>query len=457
MAIEKQKDVIQLYMSKLDPSKFLSKEEEQDISKKIQDTTDAIFEACLPYPVFRDQLYKLKASIARNDNKMSKVLKNFEEDASPEEYETFHKRFDRLFKAIEDEKPIAFHMRGLNFTNSTIVTMTSPIKKLYREYTDIEENIKRGYKFLEIDSKAKYEQLVERCMENKSYLNKVSRELYCTPDVVLKHIRSVEDGLRRIEEMDFSGEFKDIKEIYNKITSLESDVEHLRNRLIEANLALVINRAKRFMKCNIDFEDLIQEGNIGLIKAVDKFEYTKGFRLTTYATWWIDQAIRRAISNKEKLVRIPIHIQDRLQKINTSYFKLCQENKGEPSYAQISADTGIDVEEVTRIMTSALHEVGLETQISEGVSINDVLQSEEVSPQAAASAIIFQEKLRSVLALLKPKYEKVIRLRFGIGEVNDHTLEEIGQYLGLTKERIRQIEKKALGQLAQKDKLKDGI
>jgi len=444
-------------MSKLSSSKFLSKPEEQEICKKIQDTTDTILTTCLPYPVFRDQMYKLKASIARNDNKMSKVLKNFEEDASKEDYEMFRKRFNRLFKAIENQKPIEHHMRGLHFTNSTIVIMTAPIKKMYREYTNIEHTIKRSFDFLEIKSYAEYNELVERCMASKKTLNKVARKLYCVPDVVVKHLRTIEDGMRQVKEMDFSGEFKDVKELYKKIESLELGVEHLRNRLIEANLALVINRARRFIKCNLDFEDLIQEGNIGLIKAVDKFEYTKGFRLTTYATWWIDQAIRRAISNKEKLVRIPIHIQDRLQKINASYFELSQQLKREPSHAEIAKDTEIELEEVTRIMTSALHEVGIDTYISEGVSINDMLQSEQTSPQQAASLVIFQEKLRSVLALLKPKYEKVIRLRFGIGEVTDHTLEEIGQYLGLTKERIRQIEKKSLGHLSDKSDLKGGI
>tara|TARA_R110000868_G_C10973188_1_gene771454 strand:- start:9344 stop:10735 length:1392 start_codon:yes stop_codon:yes gene_type:complete len=463
MAKVKEQDVIQAYMSKMDAKKYLSKIEEQRICKIVQDATDRILETCLPYPIFRKQLIKLKESVDRNSNKILKILKHVDEETSKSEVKQLIKLFDKVILSIENNRGIKGHVKNLNFTNSTILNMVNPIKEAYREYIQIEEALATSFNFLELESDEDFDEFVQKAAKSKTFLEQTARSLYTKDVVVSKHIRNIIDLRTQLEAFNAMPDYKDIKKLHSEIEVLESEVQVHRNTLIEANLPLVISRAKKFIKSNLEFEDLIQEGNIGLIKAVDKFEHDKGFRLTTYATWWIDQAIRRGISNKSAVVRIPIHIQDRLQKINKAYFMLLQKLGKEPTLIEITKEVQkdkrlkIDLEEVTKIMTSALHEVSLDTTISEGISINDVLVSQTESPIETTSKIVFQEKLRAALALLQPKYEKVIRLRFGIGETSDHTLEEIGQHLGLTKERIRQIEKRALGQMSKKKGIKDGF
>ena len=250
------------------------------------------------------------------------------------------------------------------------------------------------------------------------------------------------------------------EEVELAIRMSEGDVA-AKKRLSEANLRLVVSIAKRYVGRGMQFLDLIQEGNLGLIKAVEKFDHTKGFKFSTYATWWIRQAITRAIADQARTIRIPVHMVETLNKVKKVNSQLLHENGHEPTNEQIAEKLEMPVEKVREIMRVAQEPVSLETPIGEEEDshLGDFIPDEDApAPSDVASHTMLKEQLAEVLSTLTPREEKVLRLRFGLEDGRSRTLEEVGKEFNVTRERIRQIEAKALRKLrhpSRSKKLKD--
>ena len=302
----------------------------------------------------------------------------------------------------------------------------------------------------------------------RMYLKEIGKVPLLNPDEEIVLAQAMSAGneakakLDELEEQRKRGETPDITpEEEAQLRKVFKKGESSKQKLAEANLRLVVSIAKRYVGRGMLFLDLIQEGNLGLIKAVEKFDYTKGYKFSTYATWWIRQAITRAIADQARTIRIPVHMVETINKVIRVSRQLLQELGDDPSPNEIAAEMGMPVEKVREILKIAQEPVSLETPIGEEEDshLGDFIPDEGASePSEAASFTLLKEQLMDVLSTLTPREEKVLKLRFGIEDGRTRTLEEVGKEFNVTRERIRQIEAKALRKLrhpSRSKKLKD--
>ena len=302
----------------------------------------------------------------------------------------------------------------------------------------------------------------------RMYLKEIGKVPLLNPDEEIVLAQAMSAGneakakLDELEERRKNGETPDITpEEEAQLRKVYKKGESSKQKLAEANLRLVVSIAKRYVGRGMLFLDLIQEGNLGLIKAVEKFDYTKGYKFSTYATWWIRQAITRAIADQARTIRIPVHMVETINKVIRVSRQLLQELGHDPSPNEIAAEMGMPVEKVREILKIAQEPVSLETPIGEEEDshLGDFIPDEGASePSEAASFTLLKEQLMDVLSTLTPREEKVLKLRFGIEDGRTRTLEEVGKEFNVTRERIRQIEAKALRKLrhpSRSKKLKD--
>ena len=263
--------------------------------------------------------------------------------------------------------------------------------------------------------------------------------------VLVEIIRKITQRTKSMND----GEAKTVKQKLMELSEIDNGLKAVKDRLVQANLRLVINIAKKYTNNGLSFLDLVQEGNMGLMKAADKFDYQKGCKFSTYSTWWIRQAITRAIADCGLTIRIPIHILEAKNKIGKATVALFQELRKEPNREEISLKAGLPLEKVRKIMRISGGAVSIETPIGDDESkLGDFIADVKApSPFMEFVDVSLREEIDKVLSTLAPREEKVIRMRFGIGEKRDSTLEEVGDVFGLTRERIRQIEVKALRRL----------
>ena len=469
-SLGKSNDPVRIYLRKMGSVALLSREGEVVIAKKIENEENNILNRVLQLPIGRETIAGMARRFVADEVRMKMFIKGFDDDeASSNEQEHAEKVREqtREFLKTYDKFEALVNTPAAKRSAKDSKKLADLEDQVYGALKDL--NINRRMLLTTIDRLAEFANTIREARQDMTYY---AKRMETSEDVLAKHIAEkpqtpfgkasdrewqrvvrnfqvAQDAIRRCHE-DSKLTADEITGAFNDLATLRQRAEAAKRELVEANLRLVVSIAKKYTNRGLQFLDLIQEGNIGLMKAVEKFEYRRGYKFSTYATWWIRQAITRAIADQARTIRIPVHMIETINKLIRTSRYLVQEMGREPTPEEIAARMEMSVDKVRKVLKIAVEPISLETPIGEEEDnhIGDFLEDKsQSSPSDAVLDHSLSEQTAKALATLTPREEKVLRMRFGIGEKSDHTLEEVGQNFDVTRERIRQIEAKALRKL----------
>jgi RNA polymerase primary sigma factor len=477
-------DPVKLYLKKMGAVSLLTREGEVEIAKRIEHGEIEILRALLATREGVASMLELEERMESGKLKVKDVIRGVDEEVNMDDEKMyynkimgalaklrqFHEFQLKIWPKVEDKKApakareksaqelekarakIEEILRDVAFNRKSINFFATRLKEWYLALKEVKEEETKIFTFMEVKDTKELKALAKQFSVPGPERFKILRELMTSEQKIEQLLKQHEILLSKREkiELECTMPYEKLEKLYFSIHSGETIADAAKSELVEANLRLVVSIAKKYTNRGLQFLDLIQEGNIGLMKAVDKFEYRRGYKFSTYATWWIRQAITRAIADQARTIRIPVHMIETINKLIRTSRQLVQMLGREPTPEEIAAKMELPVEKVRKVLKIAKEPISLETPIGEEEDsyLGDFIEDKKViSPSEAVMSISLSEQTRKVLATLTPREEKVLRMRFGIGEKSDHTLEEVGQDFFVTRERIRQIEAKALRKL----------
>jgi RNA polymerase primary sigma factor len=479
----KTNDPVRMYLRKMGSVSLLTREGEVEIAKRIEDGERRVLTVVLNSSVAIEEILQLGDKLRKQKIRVKEVVKDADEEDA-EFDEQWH--IDRVCKVIDKVRRLWKEQEKFVEKLGAKAVSEATRKRYKKAAGDITQQILDALQEMRLNKKQidkivlKLKDLVERIeqanreiidCEHKSGLSlkefrktlreirssplrqrAVAKKLGIRPDEIEEMSRVIQNAHKKIKRVEEEAKLTEsvLRSTVLEIQDGERMAERAKAELVEANLRLVVSIAKKYTNRGLQFLDLIQEGNIGLMKAVDKFEYKRGYKFSTYATWWIRQAITRAIADQARTIRIPVHMIETINKLIRTSRYLVQELGREPTPEEIAEKMELPLDKVRKVLKIAKEPISLETPIGEEEDshLGDFIEDKSViSPADAVISMNLAEQTRKVLATLTPREEKVLRMRFGIGEKSDHTLEEVGQDFEVTRERIRQIEAKALRKL----------